>query len=136
MNRRTALSLAAAVLALGCASVTTQNQGPPRPVALEIDNNLPLPTDLTIYAVTDAGTQRLIGSVPPARSVTFQFTPDSYSTQYRLIARAALGRLLRSEPFIVGSGMTGQIIWTLVPNIIGFRDVEEPDTLVRDTTRH
>lgn len=136
MNRRTAVRLAAALLALGCTSATTRNEGPPRPVALEIDNNLALPTDLTIYAITDGGTRRLIGSVPPARNVTFQFTPESYSTQYRLIAKTPLGRQLRSEPFVVGSGMTGQIIWTLVPNIIGFRDVEEPDSTVRDTTRH
>ena len=135
MIRRTLL-FAAALVTLGCSAATAGNQGPPRPLALEIDNNLTLPTDLTIYAQTEGGTRRLIGSVPPARNVTFQFTPDSYSTQYRLVARTPLGGQIRSEAFIVGSGMTGQIVWTLVPNIIGFRDVEEPDSTVRDTTRH
>jgi hypothetical protein len=133
MIRRT-LVLAAALVPLGCTAAATRNEGPPRPVALEIDNNLALPTDLTVYAVTEGGTRRLIGSVPPARNVTFQFTPDSYSTQYRLVARMPLGRQLRSEAFVVGSSMTGQIVWMLVPNLIGFRDVEEPDSAVRDTT--
>ena len=112
----------------GCASVHGRTEGPTLPIDLEIHNNLLLPTDLTIFAVTESRTRTLLGSVPPASTRTLRFKPVSFSERYRLVARRAGARDIVSEPFSVGSDMTGAIVWTLVPNIIGFENIDTDST--------
>jgi hypothetical protein len=122
-----AVALAAlipAVAVAGCASVRGRTTGPTVPIDVEVRNNLLLPTDLTVYAVDRAGSRTLLGGVPPNTTTVLRFKPLSFSEPYRLIARRALGRDIRSQSFSVLSDMTGRIIWTLVPNIVGFEDIE------------
>ncbi len=120
--------IGAAAVQSGCASARGRS-GPVRPVELDIENNLTVPTDLSVYAIrVNGGARQIIGDVPPATTKAFQFTPDSYSEVYRLVASGPNGRAIRSQSFIVGYDMTGQIIWTLVPNIIGFRDTGTDST--------
>ena len=120
--------IAAAVVIPGCASIHGRTEGPTLPIDLEIHNNLLLPTDLTIYAVTEARTRTLLGSVPPASTRTLRFKPVTFTERYRLVAKRAGARDIVSEPFSVGSDMTGAIVWTLVPNIIGFENVDTDST--------
>lgn len=142
MSVHRTLSIAIVACAAACASGGQPDTLPPQPVTVEVDNNLPLPTQLTVYAVTEAGIRTLLGDVPPARTGTLQFTPTTYSTAYRFLAIFPNGRRFVSQRFIVGSRDTGRLVWTLVPNIIGFRGPDITDTTVvdsaarRDTTRH
>jgi hypothetical protein len=114
--------------AAGCATVRGRTTGPTVPVDVEVRNNLPLPTDITVYAVNEIGNRTLLGGVPPNKTVTLRFKPASFTEPYRLLARRALGRDIRSQSFSVLSDMTGRIIWTLVPNIVGFEDVDTDST--------
>lgn len=130
--RRTAVAALIAALS-ACATLRGRTEGPTVPIDLEIQNNLNLPSDLTIYAVSRSGARTLIGSVPPATTTSFRFKPVSFSEPYRLLANRALARPIRSQVFTVGSDMTGRIIWMLSPNIIGFEDVES-DSTAADTS--
>lgn len=118
----------------GCAATRGRTEGPTVPISLEVQNNLPLPADLTIYAVSRSGTRTLLGDVPPAATRSFTFKPLSFSEPYRLQANRPLRRPIRSQVFTVGSDMTGKIIWTLSPNIVGFEEVESDSTAAKDTT--
>ena len=122
------LTLAATLL--GCASAAGRTpQARPHPVDVEVRNNLLLPTDLTVYVLRDYGAGRtLLGSVSPGRTQTLRFTPVTYTEVYRLYANPTGGRPIRSQPFTIGSDMTGRIVWTLVPNIVGFEDVSDSTT--------
>jgi hypothetical protein len=126
-----AASTALAILAAGCASASTQG-GPLHPVNVEVDNNLPIPTNITVYLIEVPGARRQLGDVPGGETKTLQFTPTSLSQEYRLLAERPLARPLRSQPFTIGDDMTGTIVGTRVPNIVGFRDV--PDTTTQSPT--
>jgi hypothetical protein len=131
-----AVALAAAVIGVAaCATLRGRTEGPTVPVAIEVQNNLSIPTDLTVYAVTRSGARTLLGGVPPAATKTFTFKPVSFSEPYRLLATRSLRRAIESQVFIVGSDMTGRIIWILSPNIVGFEDVDTDSTAAPDTTR-
>jgi hypothetical protein len=118
--------------AFSCAS-TGRNESTPGPVKIEVNNNLRTPIDVTVF-IASAGTRQILGLVGPSATKTFVFTPRSYNETYRLVGEIPLSRPIRSQPFIVGSEMTGIITWTLVPNIVGFWEAEEDTTLVDTTT--
>ncbi|MEO7042955.1 MAG: hypothetical protein ABI035_11895 [Gemmatimonadaceae bacterium] len=129
---RTVVGMAAVAVAgaltTACAPANVHGpQGKPVPVQLVVNNNLLRPTDLTIYTVDWDGQRQLLGSVPPRTTRDFSFTPVSYSEQYRFLATRITGRDIRSQVFTIGSEMTGQINWTMLPNLVGFRGTD-PDT--------
>ena len=137
MFSRASLTLTALVAIgcmAGCASARGRTEGPTVPISVEVQNNLPLPTDLTIYAVSRSGTRTLLGDVPPASTKSFTFKPLSFSEPYRFQANRPLRRPIRSEVFTVGSDMTGRIIWTLSPNIVGFEEIDSDSVAASDTT--
>ncbi len=115
------------------------NEAPPHPIAVEVQNNLTVPTELTIYIAQDqGGFSRMIGTVPGNETKTFTFTPISWGDRYRLIGRRQLGPPLRSPPFTIASDRTGTIAWSLVPGIVTFYDVADTTTVTqpKDTTKH
>ena len=129
---RTAVGMAAVAVAVAATTACTpanvqRPEGKPVPVQLVVNNNLLRPTDLTIYTVDWDGQRRLLGSVPPRTIRDFSFTPVSYSEQYRFLATRITGRDIRSQVFTIGSEMTGQITWTMIPNLVAFRGTD-PDT--------
>ena len=137
VKRATALIAAAAIALLAaCASAGSRSSGPTPPVQLVIKNNLGLPTDLTVYAVTRGGFRTLIGDVPPAATRSFTFKPVSFSERYQLLAYRPLKRPIRSEHFSVGDDLTGTIVWTLVPNIVGFEEIDTDSTGTDTTSQH
>ena len=130
-----ATALVAVIGLAGCASLRGRTEGPTVPVAVEVQNNLPLPTDLTVYAVTRSGARTLLGDVPPASTRSFTFKPLSFSEPYRLLATRPLRRAITSQVFTVGSDMTGRVIWTLSPNIVGFEEVDTDSTAKPDSAK-
>ncbi|MDQ6737648.1 MAG: hypothetical protein M3Z30_08105 [Gemmatimonadota bacterium] len=111
-----------------CASSGGRTTGPTVPIDLEVNNNLRLPADLSVYAVSQAGIRMLLGDVPPGQNRTLRFKPAAFSEPYRLLAILPTGRQIQSQSFIVGSDMTGGIVWTLVPNIVGFIEATADST--------
>ena len=114
--------------ALGCAS--TQKKGNeddrPHPVGVEITNNLAVPTEVTVFVVQGGGgTRQMLGTVPGTEVKTFTFTSITLSQEYRLVAERALERPVFSQPFRIGSPETGLLEWSLLENIIAFRDLPE-----------
>ena len=124
-----ALVLGLTVAAGGCASGGKHPNSDEdiHPIAIEIDNNLTVPTELMIY-LEEGGVRRQLGSVPGAKNKTFQFTPNSYSDQYRLIGRAQLEGFIRSQQFTIGGSEMGTVVWNLQANILGFYDVLDATT--------
>ena len=125
----TLAAAAVAAMVLACASAGGgRSSGPTLPVQLEVRNNLGLPTDLSVYAITRGGSRTMLGDVPPATTRTFTFKPVSFSERYYLVAYRPLKRAIRSASFSVGDDMAGRIIWTLVPNIVGFEELDTDST--------
>jgi hypothetical protein len=122
----TIAATAAVGLSFGCATGGHHaDDDAMHPVNVEINNNLTIPTVITVYVDQGGNSRRMLGTVPGAQTRTFQFTPVSFSQPYRLIAQRQLARDVRSQPFTIGSDMTGTVEWSLVPNIVGFYDVAD-----------
>jgi len=117
----------------GCSGLSNRNDQPMHPLTIEVKNNLTMPTQITVYIISEGGFRQVLGDIGPSDSRTFAFTPRSYSETYRLVAQIPLSRPFRSQPFTVGSEMTGWIQWTMIPNIIGFWDREEDTMVVQDS---
>jgi hypothetical protein len=114
--------------ALGCASAQKKGNEDdrPHPVGVEITNNLAVPTEVTVFVVQGGGgTRQMLGTVPGTEVKTFTFTPITLSQEYRLVAERALERPVFSQPFRIGSPETGLLEWSLLENIIAFRDLPE-----------
>ena len=121
-------AIAVTVTALGCASLKKKGNDDdrPHPVGVEITNNLAVPTEVTVFVVqSGGGTRQMLGTVPGTEVKTFTFTPVTLSQEYRLVAERALERPVFSQPFRVGSPETGLLEWSLLENIIAFRDLPE-----------
>lgn len=116
------VALLAAVTLAACATMRNQNNLQPHPITITVDNNLRLPTDLTVYSVSTAGVQ-ILGSAIPAKTTSFRMTPRSFSEPYRLLARTPSGQRIWSEEYTVRDANTGEIVWRLVPNILQFFDM-------------
>lgn len=132
MPIRHRLTWATAVVALtaaaGCATMHQQGNAAPHPITITVNNNLRLPTDLTVYAVSTAGGAQILGSAAPASTASFQMTPRSFSEPYRLLARTPSGERIWSEEYTVRDAQTGEVRWNLIPNILQFFDMPEDST--------
>src|ERR1700691_1379132 len=81
-----ALAAGVCTLASACASggKHQDNGQDVHPIAIEIDNNLTVPTELMIY-VEQGGIRQALGDVPGGKDKTFKFTPASFGQPYYLI---------------------------------------------------
>ena len=120
----TAVAVAGTLTLVGtgaCAGHHQIAQGPPRPIAVEINNNLTIPTELTVYIVTDQGGSRyMLGTVPGAQTRTFTYTPVDLGQWYRFLAVRPLGNPISSPRFSLADGETTTVAWTAVPNQVQF----------------
>lgn len=80
-----------------------------------VNNNLSVPTALTVSIVPETGVRRLLGNVSPSGNSTLRYggTPIG---RYRLVARTTSGAEIVSDPFVFGGG--NQVTWDLQSNII------------------
>ena len=135
-TRVSALAAGVCLLASACASGGKHpgNDQDVHPVALEIDNNLTVPTEMMIY-VEQSGIRQALGSVPGGKDKTFKFTPSSFGQPYHLIGVAQLERPYRSQQFTISGPETGTVVWNLQSNILGFYDVLDATNVAPDTTK-
>lgn len=114
---------------LACAGHHHINQAPPHPIAVEINNNLTVPTELTIFVTQDAGgIRQMLGTVPGAQTKSFTFTPSSWDMTYRLVGQRPLGGPVVSPRFTVNDPETGVVSWNVIPNQVQFYDVQVDTT--------
>jgi hypothetical protein len=119
----------AALLGMGplaCAGKHHINEAPPHPIAVEINNNLTVPTELTVYVVQDQGGPRqMLGTVPGAQTKTFTFTPLAWSQTYRLLGERQLSGPVRSPSFTISDPETGTVSWAVIPNQVQFYELAD-----------
>jgi hypothetical protein len=134
--RVSALAAGVCLLATACASGGKHpgNDQDVHPVALEINNNLTVPTEMMIY-VEQSGIRQALGSVPGGKDVTYKFTPASFGQPYRLVGIAQLAPPYRSQQFTISGPETGTVVWNLQANILGFYDVLDATNVAPDTTK-
>lgn len=82
---------------------------------VRVENNLIPPTSLTVSAVPSGGTRRVLGSVSPNATATLRFNAVRAADQYRLVAQAASGAEIVSNPVTFSPGATVQ--WDLRSNV-------------------
>jgi len=120
-----AAALVATVATVGCATMRQSPDVPPHPITITIINNLRIPTDLSVYAVTSGGNVSILGTASPTDSTSFTMTPRAFSEPYRLLVRTPSGQRFWSDEYTVRDANTGEIRWQLVPNILTFYDVAD-----------
>jgi hypothetical protein len=106
--------LLSTALASACATATQGEASAEGGAQIRVQNNLIPPTSLTVYAVGETGTRRLLGSVNPNSTQTLRFE-TSAGGQYRILARTTAGREILSNPVTVRSGEG--IRWDVQANI-------------------
>jgi len=124
---------------VGCAGHHHVSEAPPHPIAVEVQNNITTPTELTVFIQQDqGGARQMLGTVPGAQTRTFTFTPISWGQPYHLIGRPNLGNPVTSPRFTVNDPQTGTVTWALIPNQVQFYNMAV-DTVPKtgaDTTKH
>jgi hypothetical protein len=138
LTRASALAAGVCMLVTACAS-SGKHPGSDQdvhPVAIEIDNNLTVPTELMIY-IDQSGIRQALGSVPGGKDKTFKFTPASFGQPYRLLGVAQLQPYpLRSQQFTFNGPEMGTVLWNLQANILSFYDVLDATNVApADTTK-
>jgi hypothetical protein len=129
-----------AVLGLGpiaCAGHHHISTAPPHPIAVEINNNLTVPTELTVFITQDAGgIRQMLGTVPGAQTKSFTFTPISWDMTYRIVGERPLGGPVISPRFNVNDPETGVVSWNVIPNQVEFYDVQVDTTKAAAPSSH
>ncbi|HEX2202366.1 MAG TPA: hypothetical protein VHG91_03670 [Longimicrobium sp.] len=80
-----------------------------------VENNLVVPTSLSVFIVAETGTRTLIGTVPPGNAATLTFRSPAILGSYRLLARTAAGNDIVSNSFALSGGE--RIDWNLRSNV-------------------
>jgi hypothetical protein len=91
MRRARFLTVALLALALpllpACSAFRHSTRG--EMVDVEVNNNLAVPTPLTIYIVSDVGNRQLLGSVNAQSTGRLSYRAAQITGNYRLVARVA-----------------------------------------------
>ena len=88
-------------------------------VDVVVDNNLQLPTPLTIYVVSDVGARQLVGNVLAGRRTSLHFRAPTITGSYRLVATTATqtqGDYLVSQPVSLTGGE--RVTWEIRNNTV------------------
>jgi hypothetical protein len=131
---------------LACAAHHHISEAPPHPIAVEIQNNLARPQELTVFITQDGGAlnQRL-GTVPGDKIETFRYTPVAWDITYRLVATWGgppgsstedCQCVLVSPRVNVNDPNTGTVVWNMNVNQVRFYDLpEQRQAPAKDTTQ-
>ena len=105
-------------LALAACATSHARRGSTEAV-IHLTNDLIPPSDVSIYAVSEDGFRQLLGDVPPNGRKVLHLPMTGVSQMIRLVAERPLGRVLRSDPFVLTSHHP-VIDWDLQSNSIWF----------------
>ena len=121
MRRARSLALLLFALALpllpGCSLFRNSSRG--ETVEVEVNNDLPLRTPLTIYVLSDVGNRQLIGSVTPGSTSRLRFRAATITGNYRFVARVSSqtqGDYLVSNAVALTGGET--VSWEIRNNVL------------------
>jgi hypothetical protein len=113
-----------ALTAGACATASTEapaggveseaNAGVGEQVAVQVENDLIPPTQVTVFAVSEASRQ-ILGNVNPSARASFSFDLIGASRQYRMLARTTSGAEVVSNPFTITGPST--VSWSLQSGI-------------------
>ncbi len=99
-----------------CASSGTMEQNGAPEVTVQVNNNLTVPTALTVTLLQAHGTNNLLGTVEPGRDESFPVRQAIAAGSYQLSARTTEGNVLQSEPFtLTGDAM---VTWNVNQNTV------------------
>jgi hypothetical protein len=83
-------------------------------VAVQVNNDLIPPTQVTVFAVSEASRQ-ILGNVNPSARASFSFDLIGASREYRMLARTTSGAEVVSNPFTITGPST--VSWSLQSGI-------------------
>lgn len=101
------------ILLVACASTSELPAG--SEITLRVENDLIPPTTLTIHAVTETGSRRLVGVVRPSQTTTLNFA-EVGTSQYRFVAETTTGNEIISNTITLGAG--DEAIWSMNSNVL------------------
>ena len=107
-----AVTMAAAMMAAGCASSNDRADGPA--VTIEVHNNFAGAGAQEISIAGEAASPVPLGAVAAGETRRFTATGLDLADPHRLIATAAGGGLIRSAPVALHAG--GHVVWDLSTN--------------------
>lgn len=131
---------------LACAAHHQIGEVPPHPIALEIQNNLARPGELTVFITQDGGSiSQMLGTVPGDKIQTFRYTPVAWDMTYRFVAttggrplntREGCQCVLVSPRVNVNDPTTGTVVWDMNANQVQFYDLPQHQQAPgKDTTK-
>ena len=101
-------------LVLTASCVATGREGVATRIGVAVENDLQPPTSITVWALDDIGTRRLLGNVSPLETRSFSLNPTAGAI--RLLARTTGGREIVSERLTALGGET--LRWDLSANVL------------------
>lgn len=126
--RRSIVAAAMALLtttAMGACASGHSHRGADQQIIVHLTNDLAPPSDVTVYAVTQDGTRRLLGDVPPNKDRVLKVPTDIFpGTTFRIVAERNGGRRVLSQPITPTSAL-GMIDWDLQTNSMWFPETGE-----------
>ena len=115
-----ALALVSTVGLAACSHGHSHHDGPQQQYVVHLTNDLTPPSDVTVFAVSQDGTRRLLGDVPPNKDRALKIPNDIFPGQsFRIVAQRTAGRTVVSQPITATSG-GGIIDWDLQTNAVWF----------------
>jgi hypothetical protein len=115
MRRARFLTALLAAAVLGACSLFGRG-APGESVTIEVNNNLALPTPVTVYAYSDVGSRQLIGSLVPEKTAVLHFNSAHITGSYRFVAVVRRGAQIVSTPVSLTGGET--LTWELRNNVL------------------
>lgn len=112
-------SLAAVLLTLAmpvlsaCSMMGKASRG--EEVTVVVENNLRLPSPVTVWVYSDVGDRRLLGPVNPGRTTPLRFRAGNITGSYRLVAIINRTNSIASQPVSLNGGET--VNWQLLNNV-------------------
>jgi len=116
-----AAAIAVVPMTIGaCAHGHSHRDGAQQEYVVHLTNDLAPPSDVTVYAIDQDGTRRLLGDVPPNKDRALRIPNNLFpGTSFRIVAERTAGRSVVSQP-ITATSAGGIIDWDLQTNAVWF----------------
>jgi len=110
---------------MGACASGHSRRGADQQIVVHLTNNLAPPSDVTVYAVAQDGSRRLLGDVPPNKDRVLKVPTDIHTgSTFRIVAERTGGRRIVSQPITATSALS-MIDWDLQTNAMWFPDTGE-----------